>query len=265
VVFRDYVRNNLQAIPFVAPGLDVVMNANIDRPITKWEEMFLPEKLRETLLELPQVDDDGNPVSGTRLLGDTVVLVDEENDYAAALPDYLLLALVALVPLGVAGVAFAAKKRRLAFRALGWAGIGWGGLSGFVGTALLLNWLASGHPDTWHNVNLLVFFPVDWLFLMLGLALVRAGDRVKDRILFLHSGRVLAAAHLAALALLVGLKLLGVVEQDVWRIVSWFGVPAAVLSLAYTLLAFGNPVAVRQAKPAAAKGRAGAARVARLR
>jgi hypothetical protein len=265
VVFRDYVRNNLQAIPFVAPGLDVVMNANIDRPITKWEEMFLPEKLRETLLEMPQIDDEGKPVPGTRLLSDTVVLVDEENDYAAALPDYLLLALIGLVPLGVAGLAFSAKKRRLAFRALGWAGIGWGGLSGFVGTALLLNWFASGHPDTWHNANLLVFFPVDWLFLALGIALVRAGDRIKDRIPFLHAGRVLAAAHLAALALLVALKLLGLVQQDVWRILTWFVVPTAALSLAYTLLAFGDPVAVRTARPSSVMGRAAAARVARLR
>lgn len=237
-VFRDYVRNNLQAIPFVAPGLDVVMNANIDRPISLWEEMFLPEKLRETLLTMPQVDDAGRLVPGTRLLTDTTVLVEAYDDLSPALPDYMLMALFGLVPLTVAALAWRCKRRLWAYRALGALGMSWGALSGFLGAALLINWLASGHPDTWHNANLLLFFPVDWLYARWGLAVWRARGPIKDRMIFRHSGRLLCILHLAAfLVLLAGLAS-GVLEQNLGRILTWFAVPAALLPLSYLTWVF---------------------------
>ena len=264
VVFRDYVRRNLQSIPFVVPGLDVVMNGNIDRPISKWEEMFLPRKLRETLLEMPRVDDDGKIIPGTRLLGETTVLIDQNEDTAEVIPDFLVLTLVGLTPLGAAGLAGALKQRQKAYRALGIAGILWGALSGFVGLALVVNWLVSGHPDTWHNPNLLLFFPIDWLFVRIGFGLWRAGDRIKDRLIFLHSGRILAWAHVLGFAVLVMGAASGMIEQNIWRVVGWFGLPTILLSLAYAILAFGAPVVV-PVVAAAARDRARKPQVARSR
>lgn len=249
VVFRDYVRSNLQAIPFVVPGLDIVMNGNIDRPISKWDEMFLPRKLRETLLEMPQISDQGDALAGTRLLEDTVVLVDQLEDDAQSIPDYPILAFLGLAPLLVAALASLRQNRQRAYRALGLAGMVWGALSGFVGVALVVNWLLSGHPDTWHNVNLMIFFPFDWLLVGIGWGLWRAGDRIKDRLLILHSGRALVVLHLVTLILLVVGTAAGLIEQNIWRVVAWFGVPTVLLAMAYATWAFGSPVLIPAAAP----------------
>ena len=59
VTYRDYVRGNLNKPPIVSFFLDLMMNRHLDTPISKWEEMFYPLKLREYLLEMPQINDLG--------------------------------------------------------------------------------------------------------------------------------------------------------------------------------------------------------------
>lgn len=243
-VFRDYVRNNLQAIPFVAPGLDVVMNSNIDRPISLWEEMFLPAKLRETLLTMPQVDDHGTIIPGSKLLTDTTVLVEAYDDLTPALPDYLILALLGLLPASIAALGWSFKRRVLAMRGMAAMGISWGFLSGFVGLAMVVNWLASGHPDTWHNANLLLFFPLDWLYVRWGLAIWRTKARIKDRLMFRHSGRWLCLLHLLGLVVLLAGVASGVITQDAVRVLLWFAAPTALLAISYLLYAFEQALAI---------------------
>ncbi len=246
--FRDYVRDNLSAVPGVAPILDVLMNSNIDRPISAWEEMFLPAKLREHLLTMPAVDDEGEPIAGTRLLEETIALTEYGEYTGRPFNDYLALAGFGALPLLVASALFAfARARqvaapRAAYRWLGVAAVIWGTVSGLLGTALAANWLVSGHPDGWANLNLMLFWPVDLLFVAIGVALFRAGGPVKDRIVFLRSGRVLAVAHLVALVALAGLAAGGVVAQDVWRVAAYFGSVTVVLGLALIPFAYADAV-----------------------
>jgi len=228
-VFRDYVRRNLAAVPFIVPALDIMMNSNIDHPITVWADMFLPANLRRYLLKAEAVNDAGQVVPGTHLLTDEQVLVDRPDTYPVALNDYFVLVAPAAVSLlGALLLLLLARFGRPQFagaarRCVGFGTLYWGLYSGLLGTVLLLNWAFSGHPDGWHNANILLFWPVDWLLVPLGWKLLRTGTRIKDRWPFLHAGKQLAIAHGIATALLVAFALDGVVTQDIWRVVTWFG------------------------------------------
>ena len=57
--FRDYVRGNLNYPPVIVFALDIFMNSDIDKPLTKWQEMFYPLKLKQYLAELLSVSDRG--------------------------------------------------------------------------------------------------------------------------------------------------------------------------------------------------------------
>jgi hypothetical protein len=221
--FRSYVRTYLARIPFVAPLLDIMMNGNIDRPITAWEEMFLPESLRSRLSAMTAVDDKGEPMTGSPLLGEVTVLADNPESYAAPVPDYFLLAAPTLVPLVLAAGLWLARRRRAALRALGVATMGWALVSGALGTTLLLNWGFSGHPDGFANVNLLLFFPFDLVVLPVGWRLLRTGATQKDRYPFPMAVRYLTALHFVAATLLALLATTGVVTQDVSRVLVWYG------------------------------------------
>ena len=58
--FRDLVRSHYASVALIAFSLDVLMNSNIDRPVSEWEEMFLPLSLRQRLSALTSdVSEDG--------------------------------------------------------------------------------------------------------------------------------------------------------------------------------------------------------------
>ena len=48
--FRDQVQSHYESVPLIAFSLDVLMNSNIDRAVTEWEDMYLPLQLRDRLL-----------------------------------------------------------------------------------------------------------------------------------------------------------------------------------------------------------------------
>ena len=226
--FRHYVRSNLAASPFVVPVLDILMNGNIDRPINAWEEMFLPAKLREHLLTQPALADDGTPRAGVLLLSGGKVLLDRPEDMTPALPDYLILT-APMVLLALAATVFLLREAALGWRLLGGLVASFGLVAGVFGLTLALDWAFSGHPDGWHNVNLLLFFPTDLLIVPLGLALLRAGQPVRDRLPFIGFGRLFVMAHAIGLAVLLLWKLAGGLEQDVWTVLAHFAPPLLVL------------------------------------
>ncbi len=228
-VYRDYVRGNLSRTPFVAPLLDVMMNGNIDRPLTAWDEMFLPQYLREHMLEMPTIDDEGNPVAGTRLLTDSTVILSNPEVFDRPFNDYAALAAPTFLSLLGALAMYRKKRRRAFYRLLGVGTLYWGLFSGIIGTTLLLNWAFSGHPDSWHNANLMLLWPLDLVLIPLGFRFLRTGTSFRDRWPVLNAGKFFAVAHVAAFAVWVGLAALGVIEQNIWQVALWFGVPALAL------------------------------------
>ena len=46
------MQSHYQSVGLIGFSLDILMNSNIDRQISEWEEMFLPLKFREHLLSI---------------------------------------------------------------------------------------------------------------------------------------------------------------------------------------------------------------------
>jgi hypothetical protein len=143
------------------------------------------------------------------------------------------------------------------YRWLGGATLYWGLFAGILGMTLLLNWAFSGHPDGWHNANLLLFWPTDLMLIPLGWRLLTLGQAAKDRWPLPSAGRLYAFAHFAAFAAWILFAAMGVIQQDIWQVALWFGLAALGLFGAITAVGFIPYEAVvktRVAKPSL-KGR----------
>jgi hypothetical protein len=229
LTFRDYVRSNLSLTPGMILVLDLIMNSRIDREISKWEEMFLPGKLRAHLMTLNATNVDGTTILGMPLLSRSEVLADFPETYRSHYIDYVVFGFFLAVLLMAA--AFYATRQKL--RLLGFVLLGFGFGGGFFGTVMTANWIFSGHPDIWHNANLLLLNPFDAIFAVIGWKVLRSGKAIKDRFPFKRAGEYLAWLHVALFCLLVLLKLTGVVEQNVFLTIVVFGLPVVASSLLF--------------------------------
>jgi hypothetical protein len=177
--FRFHTARLTTNNPLMFTGLMLGLGEPVDRPISKYEEMFLPLAFREHIRSIRVPGPDGSEVPLVRS-EQTVYLSTAEAPPAAPpawLPAYLALGFV----LGGAlwfGAARAAESG--AARAL-LAGVGglWGLCSGVAGLLLAGLWLFTDHAAAWHNENLFQYSPVALpLAVLLPLAAVgRAGAR----------------------------------------------------------------------------------------
>src|SRR5690606_17561823 len=76
VSYRDEVLSHYASLPGIDLSLDVIMNADVDRQMSRWEHMFLPAQLRQQLLATPS----SVYLNGQRLpmLSDSQSLMDFE-------------------------------------------------------------------------------------------------------------------------------------------------------------------------------------------
>ncbi len=183
--FRDHVQSHYQSVGFVGFSLDILMNSNIDRVISEWEEMFLPLKFREYLLQMgSNVAENGEQLM---LLSEQQVVMEfppptiESDPYQVA--SVVLLSPVLFLFLMIRRVAqryyatyskFGLRGGFICWRLLGILGLIVMFCSGVYGLLMLGSWFVSDHVDTHHNMNLLLFWPTDilgafvalrWLFL----------------------------------------------------------------------------------------------------
>lgn len=172
--FRDEVRAHYASNPLIRLSLDVLMNSNIDRPMSEWEAMYLPLSLRAQLAAVPA----DVALAGERqmLLSDSQVVMRfppptvASDPYRVAslilLPSVLFLGLMLKrIPMSY----FATHSRvglkwaPLSFRFMGVLGLLTALVSGIYGLLMLGSWFVSDHIDLHHNVNLLLFWPTDLL------------------------------------------------------------------------------------------------------
>ena len=168
-------------------GFDISLGPSADRPLSRWEQAFLPRRLADDLRESTHAD--GRPlVSSEQTLLPQRQVAEPVEQPRLLLPWLLLgLAVAALVavgarkaPRGIAGVAFAV-----------WL------LCGTIGLVLALAWAFTEHRALYANRNLLLFNPLCLLLLPGGWALLRARTPAPRFALLL-----LIVAGLAALACL---------------------------------------------------------------
>ena len=178
--FRDQVKAHYESVAVIGFSLDVLMNSNIDRPMSEWEEMFLPLKLRESLY-LVESDVAENGVR-IKLLSDRqeVMLFAaptvETDPYKIASVGLLAPVLMLLLMLKKTPMSYFATHSRIGlklpefnFRLLGLLGILTALFSGIYGILMLGSWFVSEHLDLHHNINLLLFWPTDILGLFVAM------------------------------------------------------------------------------------------------
>lgn len=186
---REYVRQHLNEWSMVAFFLDIMLNSEVDGQISAWTEMFYPLKLREYLQKMTQVDDQGHLLDAP-LLQDEKTLV-EGGVYPSSPLNPFLCALIlgVLLSLGV-GVARKRKQTKLEFRLLGSYSMLLGVLSGFTSTVLVMGWAFSKHTMLYHNANLFVLWPLDFVLMYWGFQIFRG------RFTLARSHKVYMYAHM---------------------------------------------------------------------
>jgi hypothetical protein len=154
--YRFHTRRLTADDPLIYNGLDLLMGRPTDRPISAYEEMFLPLRLRDWLRSVTVVRADGSVGPLVR---------SERTLYASTrppLPDtpppwlwrYLLLGV--LIGGGLLLLAWrACRGRDAARRAFAWLGGAWLSLVGVAGVIVTGMWALTDHTATYHNENIL--------------------------------------------------------------------------------------------------------------
>ena len=198
--YRSHTRRLTENDVFVYTGINIGLSRPTDRPISEWEEMFLPLALRERVRDITVTDDSGRV---------RPLVVSEETLYLStgqAPPDapptwwprYLAVGLI------IGGLlAFTGRRRhesRGARTVFVIVAMLWGLVAGIAGMALAYLWLLTAHITSYANENLLQFFP-------LSLALVALVPLTVHRpALWAAARRVaIAVAALSAVGLLLKL------------------------------------------------------------
>jgi len=173
-------------------ALDIVLGPNVDRPIDRWTEMFLPGELARGL------DTD---VGTRRLVRGQVEIVHANR------PPILLVPPARVPKFLTWGVAVG-----LAIFALGWGGMRsgwarvpfgvvvalWGLVTGFIGSFLVYAWMLTDHVVAHRNQNILLCAPWALAYVVLGVG-VAMGRPGATRKAFALSAAALAAVLLACL------------------------------------------------------------------
>lgn len=150
--------------------LNLAMGSYIDQPVTEWEEMFVPGKVRQMLSKVETVDERGNKVPLVKAERTLVEAPSREPPPDAPpnrIPALLLVGLVIGSFFGWSGYRYMAAPRgekgkaplgtRLLF------GLPLGGfttLTGFLGLLFVFFWTMTDHQVAYHNENLLQTSPL---------------------------------------------------------------------------------------------------------
>jgi hypothetical protein len=151
--------------PPIHTALLVALGHPVDRPISAWQEMFLPLAMREHFRTLTVTDERGSPQPLVR--SERTLYQSTDPVPPNAPPDWLPAYLVIGLAFGGAIVALALRSGRAAaigFRVLV---LGWVMLSGLGGLVLAGLWGLTDHTAAYYNENLLqlnpLVLPLLWL------------------------------------------------------------------------------------------------------
>ena len=151
-------------------GVDIGLGRPTDRPISAWEEMFIPMKVRDHLRSIRVPDESGRLVP---LVTSERVLFQAQRKPERTKPPLLLL------PLGVIGLLLGgglAWLGRRGHRAAPPAAIVASVILGALGFALFFLRFMTQHVAAWDNTNLFVYNPI-WIFVALAYAFARRGTQ----------------------------------------------------------------------------------------
>ena len=163
--YRFHTRRLTENDPLVYTGLLLALGQPVDRPISAWEEMFLPLSLREHLRSITVPGSDGQP---TPLVRSERTLFESSGTPPPESPPFwtpVYLAIGIFLGAGIFLLAAKAHQSRLARGGLMVVGGTWALVVGVVGLVLVGLWALTDHTAAYHNENLFQANP-------LGLALL---------------------------------------------------------------------------------------------
>ena len=162
--FRQHTRRLLQDSPLLYTAIHIGLGRMADRPRNRWEEMFLPAVVAETVAGMDVAGPDGDPkplVIADRMLYEST-RPEPPAVPSPAWPWYLLL--------GIATAAAIVVPARRSWRGR-WLRLSgartWIAFSGLAGLVLVFLWAATAHEAAWRNENLLLLNPLNlmlWRF-----------------------------------------------------------------------------------------------------
>ncbi|MDP2956850.1 MAG: DUF4105 domain-containing protein [Longimicrobiales bacterium] len=199
--------------PFLYTGMDVLLGSPGDRPISVWEEMFLPMTLRDALRDMTVVDEAG--VERPVVLEETIAVPGNRPPDPEGPPAWLRWYLLLGVALG--GVLAwcgrrAAGGSRWGRILVGSLSAAWSLAAGFVGTLLVLV-LFTEHRFMFWNENLFLLNPLSLaLVVLVPLAMHQHGQGRPGRAAWAAEWLALAVAFLGVVGLAA--ELLPATVQD---------------------------------------------------
>ena len=148
---------------WMAVGFDLGLASYADRPLSRWDEAFIPMRLRDSLREVKR--DDGRPL----VLDEAILLPHRLSMPPAETPRTKVPALFGGIALAFAILWLGRRAPRLlaAGALLLWT------LCGLGGAVMLFIWLGSAHVAGHGNLNLLLLSPLALLALPGGWAVLR--------------------------------------------------------------------------------------------
>lgn len=174
-------------------GLDVAMSDVIDRPITVWEEMFLPAKLEEVLRRATVPTEAGE----LPLVVSERILVHARRSPARPEPPKRTLPLLVL---GLLLGGILALLGRAASRGGGASRVAFASLAGFISFALsllgilfVLLWAFTNHRVAHHNENILQCAPWALASPVFAVGLARSRSTSAERLFQLTRAALLAS------------------------------------------------------------------------
>lgn len=210
--YRDWTHRALEGLPVLRTLITFSLGPAVDRPITRYDEQFLPEVLAADL-DITNLGSDGRPlVSEKKILGRR-----EGPPLAKSVPRMDWIVIFSFFGILLIGLALPAVlgERKIAKRLTGFGLVIWGLLSGLGGLALILYWTATTHYDTHYNENLLVMPILHFWLVGPGLKLIVRGRLAPQTVRLV---RIYLVAALALLLVDILLKL-GPFIQDNSRFV----------------------------------------------
>jgi hypothetical protein len=222
--FRSHIRRNASPSWWVELGLDTVSNNLLDAPITNWQEMFLPQNFRELLLELPAFDDQGHAIAGKNLLEEHELIIDLPEPAQRVDPYYLIALAFGFMTVSCAVFTLNGMFKdgppkssgQGIFVLLGVVLLLFGLWNSIWGTLMTFNWIFSRYAEVQANALLLLYWPFDWFWVLLGLFFV-----VKRRRLSAHApgGKIaisLGLLHMTCITIAAILCITKVITQNIF-------------------------------------------------
>lgn len=204
--YRRETLRLMQSDQPVVSGVDIGLGRLSDRPITVYQEMFLPRKLHDFVATMQVPDSAGHPQP--LVAAEQVMFQAARPPEATTVPNFILPFLIAGLVIAVLivwlGVVSQREPAPAATALLSTILCLWSVIAGILGLLLTLLWTVTDHVFAYQNENLLLFNIV-WLPLavMLPVWLVRGAWEKATRILVLIVG---ALAGVAILLHAIGLS-----------------------------------------------------------